>query len=115
MSVRERLLHLESQFWEAAGNPEFYDAHFADDGLMAFSVGIMAKPEVLTVMEGASEWSSFTIDDPRFVEVGDDVAALVYATVAQDERGEEYRAVITSVYVNRGGEWILVLHQQTPN
>jgi hypothetical protein len=114
MSARERLLHLESQFWEAAGDPEFYDAHFADDGLMAFTVGIIAKPEVLAATKAAPGWSSFTIDDPRYVEVGDDVAALVYATEAEDGRGEEYRAVVTSVYVNRGGEWILVIHQQTP-
>jgi hypothetical protein len=47
--------------------------------------------------------------------VGDDVAALVYATEARDSgSGEDYRAVITSVYVNRGGERMLVLHQQTP-
>jgi len=114
MSVREQLLHLESQFWGAAGNREFYDAHFADDGLMAFTVGIMTKPQVLAAMAGAPSWSSFTVDDPRYVEVGDDVAAIVYATEAENERGEEHRAVVTSVYVNRGGEWILVLHQQTP-
>ena len=63
----------------------------------------------------ATEWESFTIEDPRYVEVGDDVAALVYATVARGPGAdEEYRALITSVYVNRGGDWMLVLHQQTP-
>jgi predicted GH43/DUF377 family glycosyl hydrolase len=75
----------------------------------------MTKPDVVAAMGGATKWESFTIEDPRYVEVGDDVAALVYATVALEPgAGEEYRALITSVYVNRGGDWMLVLHQQTP-
>jgi len=113
--ARDRLLELEAEFWEAAGDPDFYRANFADDGLMALPVGIMTKPEVVAAMDGATEWESFTIEDPRYVELGDEVAALVYATVALEPGAdEEYRAVITSVYVNRGGVWMLVLHQQTP-
>jgi predicted GH43/DUF377 family glycosyl hydrolase len=112
---RDRLLELEAEFWEAAGDPDFYRANFADDGLMAFTVGIMTKHEVLAAVAAADSWSSFTIEDPRYVEVGDDVAALVYATEARHaDPGGEYRAVVTSVYVNRGGDWQLVLHQQTP-
>ena len=113
--ARDRLLELEAEFWEAAGHPDFYRANFADDGLMALPVGIMTKPDVVTAMDGATEWESFIIEDPRYVEVGDDVAALVYASVARElGAGEEYRSLITSVYVNRGGAWMLVLHQQTP-
>jgi hypothetical protein len=113
--ARDRLLELEAEFWEAAGDPDFYRANFADDGLMAFPVGIMTKPDVVAAMDAATEWESFTIEDPRYVEVGDDVAALVYSTAAREPgAGEEYRALITSVYVNRGGDWMLVLHQQTP-
>lgn len=112
--AHDRLLELEAEFWEAAGDPDFYRANFADNGLMALPVGIMTKPDVVAAMDGATEWESFTIEDPRYVEVGD-VAALVYATVAREPGAdEEYRALITSVYVNRGGDWMLVLHQQTP-
>ncbi|HSK06594.1 MAG TPA: nuclear transport factor 2 family protein [Acidimicrobiia bacterium] len=113
--ARDRLLELEAEFWEAAGDPDFYRTNFADDGLMALPVGIMTKSEVVAAIDGAPARESFTIDDPRYVEVGDDVAALVYATVAREPGAdEEYRALITSVYVNRGGDWRLVLHQQTP-
>jgi hypothetical protein len=52
--TRQLLLELEAGFWEAAGNPDFYQATFADDGLMALPVGIMTKPEVVTAMEGAA-------------------------------------------------------------
>jgi hypothetical protein len=77
--ARDRLLELEAEFWEAAGDPDFYRANFADDGLMASPVGVMTKPDFVAAMDGATKWESFTI-----------------------------------VYINRGGDWMLVLHQQTP-
>lgn len=33
------LLALERQFWGAAGNPDFYEEHFAAYGVMAFPFG----------------------------------------------------------------------------
>jgi hypothetical protein len=110
-----RLLELESAFWESAGDPRFYRENFADDGVMALPDGLMTKAQVVSVMEEASPWSRFTIDDLRFVDVGDDVTALVYtADATRDDRDDAYRAAISSVYVNRSGDWRLVLHQQTP-
>lgn len=114
-SSETRLLELESAFWESAGDPRFYRENFADDGVMALSDGLMTKTQVVSAMEEASPWSTFTIDNVRFVDVGDDVTALVYtADAARDGRDGSYRAAISSVYVNRGGRWRLVLHQQTP-
>jgi Domain of unknown function (DUF4440) len=112
---QDRLLELESAFWESAGDPGFYREYFADDGIMALSVGLMSKPQVVSAMKEASPWSTFTIDDLRFVEVGDDVTGLIYTTDAtRDGPDGRYRAAVTSVYVNRGGDWRLILHQQTP-
>lgn len=111
----EELVALEREFWEAAGRPEFYEENFADDGVMAFSIGVMGKDAVVESMVGASEWASFTIDDPRLVELGEDAAALVYTTVAYAVgESDPYRAALTSVYVRRGGRWSLAVHQQTP-
>ena len=82
---------------------------------MALPDGLMTKAQVVSAMEEATPWSSFTIDDLRFVDVGDDVTALVYtADAARDDGDGGYKAAISSVYVNRGGNWRLVLHQQTP-
>lgn len=113
--TEEALLELEGRFWEAAGDVAFYRDNFADDGVMAFHVGIMGKGEVLEAMGGAAEWESYTFEDPRFVQVTDDVAALTYTTSAVAPGSEEpYEAAITSVYVRREGRWLLVLHQQSP-
>jgi hypothetical protein len=113
--LREELIALEREFWEAAGHPEFYEENLADDGVMAFSIGVMGKDAVVESMVGASEWASFTIDDPRVVELGEDAAALVYTTEAYGlGDSDPYRAALTSVYVRRAGRWSLAVHQQTP-
>ena len=113
--VREELIELETAFWRAAGDRDFYQERFADDGVMAFHVGIMSKNQVLEAMAGADEWESFTFDDVHFVPITDDVAALTYTTIAAPVGYPEvYRAAITSVYAKRNETWTLVLHQQTP-
>jgi hypothetical protein len=115
MSIEETLLDLEGRFWEAAGDVDFYREHFADDGVMAFHVGVMSKSDVLDAMDGADEWESYTIDDPRFVQISDTVASVTYTTAAYAPGSDEpYEAAITSVYAHRDGRWLLVLHHQTP-
>ncbi len=115
MSHHDELMQLERGFWESAGKPDFYREHFADDGLMVFHVGILDKPQVVEAMEHAEPWASYTIDDPRFVDVGKGVTSLTYATVAPPRgSSEDYRAYLSSVYARRHGRWLLVLHQQTP-
>ncbi|MGH8951669.1 MAG: hypothetical protein ACRDX9_09610 [Acidimicrobiia bacterium] len=61
MSVKDELIELEARFWESAGDPGFYQAHFADDGVMALPVGFLTKPEVVTSMSGASEWVALVV------------------------------------------------------
>lgn len=115
MSLRDELIGLERRFWESAGDPVFYQDRFADDGVMAFHVGVMTKADVVASMVGAPEWDSYTIDDPVVVEISDDVASLTYTTFAvPHDSVEAYRAALTSVYARRDGEWLLVIHQQTP-
>jgi hypothetical protein len=114
-TVEETLLELEARYWRAAGDVAFYRDNFADDGVMAFSIGVLDKDEILEAMDGAGEWESFTIDDRRFVQVADDVASLTYTTTATTPGASEpYVAAITSVYARREGRWLLVLHQQSP-
>lgn len=75
MSVDHAIIDRERAFWEAAGNAGSYDEAFADDGVMAFHVGIMRKPEVLAAIGGSESWASYSIDDPQIVEISDSVAS----------------------------------------
>ncbi len=82
------IIELERRFWEAAGDPEFYQESFADEGVMVFSGGILDKPAVVS---------------------------LTYTTEAYQAGSDEpYRAAVTSVYAHRGERWRLVHHQHTP-
>lgn len=111
----DEIIELERRFWEAAGDPAYYEERFADEGVMVFSVGVMDKQAVVASMEGAAEWPRFTIDDPKIIEITPEVVSLTYTTEAYQAGSDEpYRAGVTSVYARRGGGWRLVLHQQTP-
>lgn len=114
MAVKDEIVALEKKFWESAGNQPFYEQNFARDGVMAFPIGLMTKGDVVQAMKGADEWESYTLDDLRFVQITDDVAALAYTTTAVSTgEPEPYAAAVISVYVRRKEGWLLILHQQT--
>ena len=108
---------LEERFWtEGGGDPDFWSRHFAEDGLIALAMGIMGKPATVEAMRQAAPWIQASLDDVRFVQVTDDVAALTYRATARRAGDEaDYTAVVSSVYARRDGDWLLVLHQQTPS
>lgn len=109
------LLELENGFWEAAGSPEFYGDHFAEDGVIALAMGTMGKLEAMEVMETADPWVDHELHSPRLIEIGRDAAALVYRASARRAGDEsQYEVVVSSVYVRRQGDWKLIVHQQTP-
>jgi predicted GH43/DUF377 family glycosyl hydrolase len=100
MPSLDELLELEEGFWRAAGSRDAYTAHLADD--------------VLTAVETVEPWETFSIDDPRIVELGDNAAALVYTARAKRAGQEPYVAAMTSVYRRESDGWELAVHQQTP-
>jgi Domain of unknown function (DUF4440) len=111
----DELLELEEGFWKAAGDPEFYEEHFAPDGKVILSMGVLDKPGVVSAMSQAEPWHSFEVHDPTLIQLDDQAWALVYeATGRRDGDGDDYRANILSVYRANGGGCQLVLHQQTP-
>lgn len=114
VSPTPEIIELEERFWEAAGNPEFYEEHFADDGAIALPIGVMDKTSVVDAMASAQPWTGYELTDPAFIDIADDVAAVTYTATAVRDEGEPYQAVISSVYVRRNGSWKLVIHQQTP-
>ncbi len=116
MSARDELLLLEEGFWRAAGSRDSYASHLANDAVHVFpGWGLTADNErVLQAVEGVEPWETFSIDDVRFVELGDRAAALVYTARARRAGQEEYVAAMTSVYRRTGDGWDLVIHQQTP-
>lgn len=112
----DELVAREAAFWEAAGNGEFYREAFTDEGLMVlpFASGVFDKETSIASVDAASPWERFSIEEPRVIELGEGVAALVYRAEGIRSGSAPYRALISSVYVFRDGAWRLALHQQTP-
>ena len=114
MALTETLLELEAAFWRAAGSRERYEQNLAADAVHVFpGWGVTERDRAVSAAADAAPWDEFNIEDPRLVELSEDVAALVYT--ARAVRGENpYVAAMRSVYRREAGTWRLVLHQQTP-
>lgn len=110
------LLDLEHEFWTTGGgNPQFWSRHFDDDGIVALPIGIMDKPQTIAAMRQGQPWTRATLDDIHVTELAGGAIALTYRATAHREGDDtDYLAVVSSVYVRREDQWLLVLHQQTP-
>ena len=85
----------------------------ADDGFMVFPSLVMDKQAALSVIRQAEPWSTFELSDVR-VTASQGVALIIYRAVGQRSGQPQYEAVMSSVYVRRGDDWKLLLHQQSP-
>jgi hypothetical protein len=110
------LLALEEAFWRAAGSRDSYAAHLAADAVHVFpGWGVAEDNErVLRAVESVEPWERFSIDDVRFLHLGEGAAALVYTAHARRAGQDDYIAGMTSVYRRADEGWELVIHQQTP-
>jgi Domain of unknown function (DUF4440) len=113
MPSSSELVELERRFWLEASE-ELYRERMAADGLMAFSIGVLGKAETIEAVAAADPWTEVAFDDVRTVELAADAVALVYRATGRRAGQDAYTAVVVSVYARRGGEWQVVLHQQTP-
>jgi len=117
MALEDVLVNLEREGWEALSSGRggaYYGEHLTDNAVMAFSVGVMTRQEVIAAMESAPPWSSYELIDPHVVALTDDVGVVVYRVSAQRAGDEPYSAVISSTFVRHAAGWKLAFHQQTP-
>lgn len=112
MELLDELLTLERGFWEASGDPGYYRANMANDGLAVFSVGVMDKEGAITSTSDSGGWTDIQLSEPRLIQLTSDSVALVYEGSAQRD-GKPYIANSSSVYVRRDNAWRLALHQQS--
>jgi hypothetical protein len=119
MDPRDELIALDTEGWRAlcadgAAATEFC-ARVLDETVVMLLPGAMRLEDrdvILESMSGAP-WTSFVVEDPRVLALGDDGGVVAYGVVAVRD-GSEYSALVSSAYVRRAGAWRLTLHQQTP-
>ncbi len=114
----DELLELEHAGWRSlcsSTGADFYGRTMTSDGLMVLANGeVMTRSDVVTALEHAPAWDSYSIDDVVELALGDAAVSLVYTGVGRRQDGGEFTGIMSSTYVNDGGEWRLALYQQTP-
>jgi hypothetical protein len=118
MKLEQQLLTLEKQFW--TGGAEFYRAHLDDRCLVAFTemAGVMSNEQVdeqvAATVKGDRRWRDIDIERKGFLQPEPDIAMLTYHVRGTRADDRPYRALVSSAYVKRNGDWKMTFHQQTP-
>ena len=114
-----QLAALERQGWESLSSHgeaarAFYDRVLDDRVVMVLPGGISLDDRA-TIVESMSgrPWTRYALEDLRSFRPTPDTGVVTYAVVAERD-GQEYSALISSVYAKRSDGWKLVFHQQTP-
>lgn len=81
---------------------------------MAFApTGILTRRKVVETLSAGPRWQEVSMSDRASIET-DDLCVLAYRATARRAGAETYRALCTTTWVRRDGDWRIVQHQQTP-
>ena len=114
MALEQDLLKLEKGFWTEGG--DYYRAHVDEECLVAFTemAGVHSNEEIAGMNPGANNWMNVELDEKGCVRLSADSVVITYEVNAQRKNGEPYKALVSTGYVKRDGEWKMAFHQQTP-
>lgn len=113
-TLQNELMEREKQFWNALDNPDFYRENMANDALAVIDGLVKTHDDAVAMTQDMPvKFDSVRFQNPRFVQISDDTAAVTYEGTA-DRKGQHYAARITSVYSRRNGKYLLVLTTHTP-
>jgi hypothetical protein len=113
MNLQDNLLAMERKLW--SGGKAAYERTLDEDCLNAFTqmAGVSSRDSIAEQAD-ANRWHDLRLDVEGFLQPTDDVALLTYHASAVRGKDEPYEARVSSGYVNRGGDWKMMFHQQTP-
>lgn len=110
MTVEKTLWEMEERFW--LDGADAARTQIADDAVMIFPFpsGILQGEAGRTRVP---QWRTVRMDD-RVCSRKGNVAVLAYRVSAERAGDPIYHALCASTYVDDGGDWRLLSHQQTP-
>lgn len=114
MALENELLAIEQSLW--TGGPDSYRRHLDADCLVAFTemAGVSSRDQIAGTVSDVERWRELETEVEGILRPTPEVALLTYRASAVRRKGERYRALVSSGYVQRGDGWKLMFHQQAP-
>jgi hypothetical protein len=118
-AVARAVVANERAVWEAVKEKKAdrFAQLVADDARIVFDTGILTKDQFLQSLPDRTI-TSYSLDDITVLEPNPATAILIYkATRSGFYKGKPFPPTAVhegSVWVNRGGNWVAVLNQETP-
>jgi hypothetical protein len=121
-ALKQDLLEREKRYWNAIKTKDAQvAARLTDDTCIivgAQGVGEISRDAVSQMLgESTHELRSFSLDDVHFRRLSNDVVALAYKVSEEltvDGKTINLVAYDSSVWMNRDGEWVCVVHTEAP-
>ncbi len=107
------LWEMEERFWTGGADSARRMTAKGAVFVFPYPAGILRGDAIWREKDVAQRWRSVEMSE-RYLAREGDIAALAYRVSA--ERADEplLEAVCTSTYLNDGGKWLRLTHQQTP-
>jgi hypothetical protein len=114
MGIKDDIVRIERGFW--IGGEDYFRDHLDEYCMIAFPqmAGTYARDEVAATARDPQRWQELETEEKGFLQPTDKTALINYEARAMRGSGEPYRALVSTLYVRRGGGWKMAFHSQTP-
>ena len=114
------IVALERRAFEAWKNKDrrFFEEHMAEDGQYIDQNGVGGKAQyVRAIIDNDCTINGYALDKTKVTMLGQEAALLTYGYKYDIVCGGKPEAGLlwsSTVYVKRGGRWLIVFHQEIP-
>lgn len=119
-AVEAEIVALEKRAFEAWKNKDkkFFEEHMAEEGQYLDLNGVGSKAQYVQIVTGPlCKVSNYALDNTKVTMLGRDAALLTYRYTHDAVCGGTPEASplwASTVYVKRGGKWLIAFHQEIP-
>lgn len=115
----QQVIEMERGLWQALGEGDYqaFGQSIADDIVLVGADGVVGKQALMDQLEGSTV-EAYELGDFQVMQPGSDVAVVTYSysetfRPAEADSATTFTGWATSVWENRDGSWVTVLHQSS--
>ena len=115
--LKDELIAIERSLWR--NEPNVYHQTYLPEAIPIFpNVGRIGRSEAVDAIREENKagraWAEVNLNDVEILHLGDDTVLLTYRAVARWNYEEVATTILCStLYVKKGGNWMVAFHQQT--